>query len=79
MTDKVTGRSKGYGFVSYEYAESAQAAILQINGKQALGKRLKVELKKGGIAQGMGFGDENCENDFEMSEDGDSVVQQILG
>jgi hypothetical protein len=34
-----------------------------------------VELKKGGIAQGMGFGDENCDNDFEMSEDGDSVVQ----
>ncbi len=50
MTDKISGRSKGYGFVSYETAESASNAILQVNGKQALGKRLKVELKKGGIS-----------------------------
>ena len=28
-----------------------------MNGKQALGKRLKVELKKGGIATHMGGGD----------------------
>lgn len=27
----------------------------------------------------MNYEDGNCENDFEMSEDGDSVVQQILG
>ncbi len=50
MTDKVSGRSKGYGFVSYETAEAAQHAILTVNGKQALGKRLKVELKKGGVS-----------------------------
>jgi RNA recognition motif-containing protein len=33
MTEKDTGRSEGYGFFSYENAESAQAAILQVNGK----------------------------------------------
>ena len=60
MTDKETGRSKGFGipfifltyvigFVSYDNAPSAQMAIKVINGKQALGKRLKVELKKGGM------------------------------
>lgn len=74
MTDKLTGRSKGYGFVSYESAEAAVAAIKQINGKQALGKRLKVELKKGGVSQAMGY-----ESDFMNSDDGDSVVQAILG
>lgn len=49
MTDKNSGRSKGYGFVSYDNAPSAEKAIVKINGKQALGKRLKVELKKGGM------------------------------
>jgi CUG-BP- and ETR3-like factor len=53
MTDKVSGKSKTYGFVSYETAESAESAanaILQVNGKQALGKKLKLEIKKGGIS-----------------------------
>ena len=50
MTDKQSGRSKGYGFVSYETSDMACTAIREINGKQALGKRLKVELKKGGVS-----------------------------
>jgi RNA recognition motif-containing protein len=49
MTDKENGRSKGFGFVSYDNSHSANMAIKVINGKQALGKRLKVELKKGGM------------------------------
>jgi|LauGreDrversion4_2_1035121.scaffolds.fasta_scaffold303944_2 RNA recognition motif-containing protein len=49
MTDKENGRSKGFGFVSYDNQNSAEMAIKVINGKQALGKRLKVELKKGGM------------------------------
>lgn len=36
--------------MSYDNAHSANMAIKVINGKQALGKRLKVELKKGGPA-----------------------------
>ena len=54
MTDKQNGRSKGYGFVSYDNANAAEEAIKKVNGKQALGKRLKVELKKGGIAAHLG-------------------------
>ena len=54
MTDKQSGRSKGYGFVSYDNQKSAEEAIRKVNGKQALGKRLKVELKKGGIATHLG-------------------------
>ena len=54
MTDKQSGRSKGFGFVSYDNPRSADEAIRRVNGKQALGKRLKVELKKGGIATHMG-------------------------
>jgi CUG-BP- and ETR3-like factor len=33
MTDKTSGRSKGYGFVSYDNAASAEKAINKINGK----------------------------------------------
>jgi hypothetical protein len=36
--------------VSYDSPQAAVEAIKKINGKQALGKRLKVELKKGGVA-----------------------------
>ncbi len=56
MTDKSTGRNKGYGtekchfeigFASYDNPQSAQKAVLVMNGFSILGKRLKVELKKG--------------------------------
>ena len=68
MTEKLTKRSKGSGFI-YENAESAKAAILQVDGKYALGKRLKVELKKGFIAY-----DHHCEDEFKISEDIDSHI-----
>ena len=55
MTDKLSGRSKGYGFVSYDSPQAAIDAIKKINGKQALGKRLKVELKKGGVSSTTNF------------------------
>ncbi len=44
--DKATAQSKGFGFVSYDNAVSAQSAISAMNGMQIDGKRLKVELKK---------------------------------
>mmetsp|Transcript_40440 Transcript_40440/g.81517 ORF Transcript_40440/g.81517 Transcript_40440/m.81517 type:complete len:111 (+) Transcript_40440:3-335(+) len=44
--DKITNQSKGFGFVSYDNAVSAQNAIAAMNGMQIEGKRLKVEIKK---------------------------------
>jgi CUG-BP- and ETR3-like factor len=61
MTDKTSGRSKGYGFVSYDNAPSAEKAISKINGKQALGKRLKVELKKGSILNSINYQKETAD------------------
>ncbi|GIX63973.1 CUGBP Elav-like family member 1 [Babesia caballi] len=46
-SDKMTGRHKGYAFVSYDSPESAAQAIQQLNGYMVLGKRLKVAIKKG--------------------------------
>ncbi|CAF3054945.1 unnamed protein product [Rotaria socialis] len=44
--DKLTSRSKCFGFVSYDNMHSAHQAIKQMNGFQIGLKRLKVELKK---------------------------------
>lgn len=42
MTDKNTGRSKGYGFISYDNPSSCAEAINKMNGFQVGSKRLKV-------------------------------------
>jgi len=44
--DKFTGESKGFGFVSYDFVTSADAAIEQMNGFQIGTKRLKVQHKR---------------------------------
>ncbi|CAF0938004.1 unnamed protein product [Didymodactylos carnosus] len=44
--DKLTNRSKCFGFVSFDNVMSAQNAITNMNGFQIGLKRLKVELKK---------------------------------
>lgn len=36
------GRSKGFGFVSFEEAEQAEAACIDLNGKEVGGKTLYV-------------------------------------
>merc|ERR1712113_1142141 len=46
FVDKMTGQSKGFGFVSYDNPESAQNAIQAMDGFQIGNKRLKVQLKK---------------------------------
>ncbi|XP_027366915.1 RNA-binding protein BRN1-like isoform X2 [Abrus precatorius] len=46
FVDKATGVSKCFGFVSYDTAEAAQAAISVMNGCQLGGKKLKVQLKR---------------------------------
>lgn len=44
--DKDTGESKGFGFVSYQSTEAAEAAIICMNGFQVGTKRLTVQHKK---------------------------------
>jgi cold-inducible RNA-binding protein len=42
ITDKMTGRSKGFGFVEMNTDDEAQAAIDMWNGKELDGRRLTV-------------------------------------
>ncbi|OQS06212.1 CUG-BP- and ETR-3-like factor [Thraustotheca clavata] len=44
--DKNTGESKGFGFVSYDSVQAADAAIASMNGFQIGSKRLKVQHKR---------------------------------
>jgi RNA recognition motif-containing protein len=42
ITDQMTGRSKGFGFVEMEGDSEAAAAINALNGKEYNGRNLKV-------------------------------------
>lgn len=60
VTDRDTGRSRGFGFVEMATAAEAEQAISQLNGKDFEGRRLQVEAAKastaGGAGRGGGFG-----------------------
>lgn len=43
ITDKMSGRSKGFGFVEMSTEEEAQAAIQAINGSEIGGRKITVD------------------------------------
>ena len=47
VTDRETGRSRGFGFVEMATNEEAEAAISRYNGTDFEGRRLQVEKAKG--------------------------------
>lgn len=46
ILDKVTGKSRGFGFVEYETPEAAKEAISQLNGTQIVGRAIVVTMAK---------------------------------
>jgi RNA recognition motif-containing protein len=46
ITDRDTGRSRGFGFVEMGSAEAAQKAISSLDGKDLDGRQLTVNLAK---------------------------------
>ena len=46
LTDKQTGESKGFGFVEMAEVSEGQAAIKEMNGKEFMGRELKVDQAK---------------------------------
>jgi RNA recognition motif-containing protein len=42
ISDKITGRSRGFGFVEMPAKEQAQAAIAEMNGKEIKGRAANV-------------------------------------
>jgi len=57
ITDRDTGRSKGFGFVEMATDEEAEQAISQLNGKDMEGRKLNVnEARPPERRDGMGGG-----------------------
>ncbi|MGY8560571.1 RNA recognition motif domain-containing protein [Paracidovorax citrulli] len=52
MTDRETGRSKGFGFVEMSSAEDAQSAITGLNGLSVDGRSIVVNLARPREANG---------------------------
>lgn len=46
ITDRDSGRSKGFGFVEMSSDEEAQAAVSQLNGQEFEGRNLKVDIAR---------------------------------
>jgi RNA recognition motif-containing protein len=46
ITDKFSGRSKGFGFVTMETEEEAAAAVEQLNGKELDGRAINVDFAR---------------------------------
>src|SRR6266850_5914095 len=62
VTDRETGRSRGFGFVEMATSEEADKAITQFNGKDVDGRQIRVEKASpggGGGARGGGGGGGN--------------------
>ncbi len=46
ITDRETGRAKGFGFVEMENKDDAENAISALDGKELQGRNMKVNLAK---------------------------------
>ena len=46
ITDRETGRSKGFGFVEFESDDDNQKAVDQLNGKELDGREINVSLAR---------------------------------
>jgi RNA recognition motif-containing protein len=56
VTDRDTGRSRGFGFVEMSTTEEADQAIAQFNGKDLDGRQLRVEKASSGGTRSPGGG-----------------------
>ena len=56
IKDKMSGQSKGFGFVEMGSAEQAQAAISGMNGKDLKGRKLNVNEARPRQDDGLGGG-----------------------
>lgn len=56
ISDKYTGKSKGFGFAEFETEEQAQAAITALNEQEFSGRKLTVNKAKKMQPRNNGFG-----------------------
>lgn len=57
ITDKFTGKSKGFGFAEFNTEEETQKAIDALNGQEVNGRALKVNRARPMVPRSNKFGD----------------------
>jgi nucleolin len=43
VTDRDTGKSRGFGFVEYENADAAESAMAEMNGQEIMGRNIRID------------------------------------
>ena len=73
ITDRFTGKSRGFGFISYDSESDAENAIQTFNGRQVGGRTLKVAVAKRKDSRGGGGREKRGPRDNRQQESyGDS-------
>lgn len=75
VTDKETGKPKGYGFIEYNDPATAQSAIRNLAGREIHGRNLRVDSASktqqgGGNQAGGNFGGNYNNNSFNQDQGG---------
>ncbi len=65
ITDRETGRSRGFGFVEYTNVDDANKAIAELDGKELDGREIKVNMAE----QKTDRGDRNDNRNFSRNND----------
>lgn len=68
VTDRETGRSKGFGFVEMAEEEAGREAVEELNGAEVMGRTIKVnEARQREERRSGGYGDNRRRQNFRSS------------
>ena len=68
VTDRETGRSKGFGFVEMSEEEAGREAVEELNGAEVMGRTIKVnEARQREERRSGGYGDNSRRQSFRDS------------
>lgn len=62
ISDRTSGRSKGFGFVTFQNEEDAKKAIEEMNGKEVEGRKIVVNVAKPRENRPRPFGNDSGRN-----------------